>query len=181
MSVVRLHELEFEPYLSEGEVLAAVDRVAAEINTHYAGERPLFIGVLNGAFVFAAELFKRLTIECEITFVKVASYHGTSSSGTVTDLIGFNERIEGRHVVVVEDIVDTGNTIVHIMELLRDRHPASVRVATLLFKPDAYKHQVPIDHVALSIPNVFVVGMGLDHDGLGRNLRGIHRITSYGK
>ena len=181
MSRVKLHDLEFELFITEAEVNAAVERVARELKLKYDGKRPLFIGVLNGAFFFAAELVKRLDIECEITFVKVASYHGTSSSGTVTDLIGFNERIEGRHVVVVEDIVDTGNTIVHILELLRDRHPASVRVATLLFKPDAYKHQVPIDHVALSIPNVFVVGMGLDHDGLGRNLRGIHRITSHGK
>ena len=181
MARVQLHDKVFEPFISAQELEQAIDRLAAELNVKYAGQRPLFIGVLNGSYFFASELVKRITVECEITFVKVASYHGTSSSGTVTDLIGFNERIEGRHVVVVEDIVDTGNTIVHILELLRDRHPASVRVATLLFKPDAYKHQVPIDHVALSIPNVFVVGMGLDHDGLGRNLRGIHRITSHGK
>lgn len=181
MARVQLHDKVFEPFISAQELEQAIDRLAAELNVKYAGQRPLFIGVLNGSYFFASELVKRITVECEITFVKVASYHGTSSSGTVTDLIGFNERIEGRHVVVVEDIVDTGNTIVHILDLLRDRHPASVRVATLLFKPDAYKHQVPIDHVALSIPNVFVVGMGLDHDGLGRNLRGIHRITSHGK
>jgi hypoxanthine phosphoribosyltransferase len=106
----------------------------------------------------------------------VASYHGTSSSGKVTDLIGFNERIEGRHIVILEDIVDTGSTIVHLLDLLRDRHPASVRIATLLFKPDAYKQQVPIDHVAIRIPNAFVVGSGLDHNGLGRNLTGIYRI-----
>jgi hypoxanthine phosphoribosyltransferase len=173
---VRLHEHEFEQFISENEVNAAISRVAQELNAHYAGQRPLFVGVLNGAFFFATELLKRLTIECEITFVKVASYHGTSSSGKVTDLIGFNERIEGRHIVILEDIVDTGSTIVHILDLLRDRHPASVRIATLLFKPDAYKQQVPIDHVAIRIPNAFVVGSGLDHDGLGRNLTGIYRI-----
>ena len=173
---VRLHEHEFEQFISENEVNAAVSRVAQELNAHYAGQRPLFVGVLNGAFFFATELLKRLNIECEITFVKVASYHGTSSSGKVTDLIGFNERIEGRHIVILEDIVDTGSTIVHILELLRDRHPASVRIATLLFKPDAYKQQVPIDHVAIRIPNAFVVGSGLDHNGLGRNLTGIYRI-----
>ncbi|HRO98001.1 MAG TPA: hypoxanthine phosphoribosyltransferase [Flavobacteriales bacterium] len=173
---VRLHEHEFEQFISENEVNAAVTRVAQELNAHYAGQRPLFVGVLNGAFFFATELLKRLTIECEITFVKVASYHGTSSSGKVTDLIGFNERIEGRHIVILEDIVDTGSTIVHILDLLRDRHPASVRIATLLFKPDAYKQQVPIDHVAIRIPNAFVVGSGLDHNGLGRNLTGIYRI-----
>ncbi len=173
---VRLHEHEFEQFISENEVNAAVARVAEELNAQYAGQRPLFVGVLNGAFVFATELLKRLSIECEITFVKVASYHGTSSSGKVTDLIGFNERIEGRHIVILEDIVDTGSTIVHILDLLRDRHPASVRIATLLFKPDAYKQQVPIDHVAIRIPNAFVVGSGLDHNGLGRNLTGIYRI-----
>lgn len=173
---VRLHEHEFEQFISENEVNAAVARVAEELNAQYAGQRPLFVGVLNGAFFFATELLKRLTIECEITFVKVASYHGTSSSGKVTDLIGFNERIEGRHIVILEDIVDTGSTIVHILDLLRDRHPASVRIATLLFKPDAYKQQVPIDHVAIRIPNAFVVGSGLDHNGLGRNLTGIYRI-----
>jgi hypoxanthine phosphoribosyltransferase len=176
MPNVRLHDLEFEPYISEAEVLAAVDRVAGDIEALYADKRPLFIGVLNGSFVFAAELLKRLSIDCEITFVKVASYQGTSSSGKVTDLIGFNERIEGRHVLVLEDIVDTGNTIVHILELLKERHPASVRVASLLFKPEACRKDITIDHVALSIPNHFVVGMGLDHDGLGRNLRGIHRL-----
>lgn len=173
---VRLHEHEFEQFISENEVNAAVARVAGELNAQYAGQRPLFVGVLNGAFFFATELLKRLSIECEITFVKVASYHGTSSSGKVTDLIGFNERIEGRHIVILEDIVDTGSTIVHILDLLRDRHPASVRIATLLFKPDAYKQQVPIDHVAIRIPNAFVVGSGLDHNGLGRNLTGIYRI-----
>jgi hypoxanthine phosphoribosyltransferase len=173
---VRLHEHEFEQFISENEVNAAVARVAEELNARYAGQRPLFVGVLNGAFFFATELLKRLSIECEITFVKVASYHGTSSSGKVTDLIGFNERIEGRHIVILEDIVDTGSTIVHILDLLRDRHPASVRIATLLFKPDAYKQQVPIDHVAIRIPNAFVVGSGLDHNGLGRNLTGIYRI-----
>jgi hypoxanthine phosphoribosyltransferase len=173
---VRLHEHEFEQFISENEVNEAVARVAGELNARYAGQRPLFVGVLNGAFFFATELLKRLSIECEITFVKVASYHGTSSSGKVTDLIGFNERIEGRHIVILEDIVDTGSTIVHILDLLRDRHPASVRIATLLFKPDAYKQQVPIDHVAIRIPNAFVVGSGLDHNGLGRNLTGIYRI-----
>lgn len=176
MSRVHLHDLDFELFIPEAEVNEAVARVAAELNVKYVGKRPLFVGVLNGSFFFAAELLKRLTIECEITFVKVASYHGTSSTGKVTDLIGFNERIEGRDVVILEDIVDTGNTIVHILDLLRDRHPASMSIATLLFKPDAYKQQVTIDHVAIRIPNDFVVGSGLDHNGLGRNLPGIYRI-----
>lgn len=176
MARVRLHDLDFEPFISETELNTAVERLAGELRAKYDGRRPLFVGVLNGAFFFAAELLKRLDIECEITFVKVASYLGTSSTGRVTDLIGLNERIEGRHVVVIEDIVDTGNTVKHIIDALADHHPASVSVATLLFKPDAYKQGIPIEHVALSIPNVFVVGSGLDHDGLGRNLPGILRI-----
>jgi hypoxanthine phosphoribosyltransferase len=177
MSTVHLHELEFAPFISADELGRAIDRVAADLNVQYAGKRPLFIGVLNGAFFFAAELMKRITVECEITFVKVASYHGTASTGTVSQLIGLNERINGRHVVVLEDIVDTGNTMEHILALLKDLHPASVSVATMLFKPDVFRKEFTIDHVAMSIPNAFVVGSGLDHNGLGRNLPGILRIV----
>ena len=177
MSTVRLHDLQFAPFISAEELGRAIDQVAADLNAKYAGKRPLFIGVLNGAFFFAAELVKRITVECEITFVKVASYHGTSSTGKVDQLIGLNERISGRHVVVVEDIVDTGITIEHIHAVLADHHPASISVATLLFKPEAYKKSIPIDHIALRIPSVFVVGSGLDHDGLGRNLSGILRLV----
>jgi len=177
MPRVRLHDKEFEPFISEGEVGAAIDAVAADLNRDYDGKRPLLIGVLNGAFFFVAELVKRLTIECEVSFVKVASYHGTRSTGKVSELIGLSERVEGRHVIVLEDIVDTGSTIRHILHALNDHHPASVRIAALLFKPDAYQQDIPIDHVALRIPNAFVVGSGLDHDGLGRNLPGILKIA----
>ena len=177
MNSVRLHDLSFEQFITEEEVDQAVQRLADEMRGKYEGKRPLFIGVLNGAFYFATELLKRLPIECEITFVKVASYHGTSSTGHVLDLIGLNERIEGRHVVVLEDIVDTGSTVRHILDALAHLRPASISIAALLFKPDAYKHDMPIEHVAIRIPNVFVVGSGLDHDGLGRNLTGIYRIT----
>lgn len=177
MTRVRIHDKEFEPFIPEAELGAAMDRLALELSTKYQGKCPLFIGVLNGAFFFTAELLKRLPIECEITFVKVASYHGTRSTGTVSQLIGLNERIEGRHVVILEDIVDTGRTIRHIMDILAERQPASVSVATLLFKPDAYTQDVPIEHVALRIANDFVVGSGLDHDGLGRNLPGIYKIV----
>lgn len=176
MAKVRLHDKDFELFIPEKEVNAAIDRLAGELRAKYHGKRPLFIGVLNGAFFFAAELVKRLDIECEITFVKVASYHGTRSTGRVNELIGLNERIEGRHVVVLEDIVDTGNTVRHILDALGEHHPASVSIAALLFKPDAYKQDIPIEHVAVRVPNAFVVGSGLDHDGLGRNLPGIYRI-----
>ena len=133
MSTVQLHDLRFQPFISEQELGEAIDRVAGELQAKYDGKRPLFIGVLNGAFFFAAELVKRLAMECEISFVKVASYHGTSSSGTVTQLIGLTERIEGRHVVVLEDIVDTGNTVENILASLSEHHPASVSIAAMLF------------------------------------------------
>jgi hypoxanthine phosphoribosyltransferase len=178
MDRVRLHDKTFEPFITAAELDKAIDRVAGEINAAYAGKRPLFLGVLNGAYFFAAELVKRVTVECEITFVKVASYHGTQSSGQVAQLIGLNERLNGRHVVVLEDIVDTGSTMEHILALLKDHHPASIAIASMLFKPDVFKKDFPIDHVALRIPNAFVVGSGLDHDGLGRNLPGIFRIAS---
>lgn len=178
MPPVTLHDATFEPYITEAELGRAISTVAADIERAYAGKRPLFLGVLNGAYFFASELLKRLDIECEISFVKVASYHGMASSGMVHELIGVGQKLEGRHVVVVEDIVDTGNTLVHIMAALEEHHPASVAVATMLFKPDAYKKDIPVDHVAMRIPNAFVVGSGLDHDGLGRNLPGIHRITN---
>lgn len=177
MSRVRLHDKEFELFIPEAEVNAAIDRLAGTLRAKYDGKRPLFLGVLNGAFFFAAELVKRLDIECEITFVKVASYKGTKSTGNVSELIGLNERIEGRHLVVLEDIVDTGHTVRHILDRLAEHHPASVSIAAMLFKPDAYKQEIPIEHVALRIPNAFVVGSGLDHDGLGRNLPGIYRIV----
>lgn len=177
MTRVRLHDKDFEPFIPDADLSVAIDRVAADVSAAYQGKQPLFVGVLNGAFFFASELLKRVTIECEITFVKVASYHGTRSTGKVSQLIGLNERIEGRHVVVLEDIVDTGHTIRHIMDILAERRPASVAIATMLYKPDAYKQVVPITYVALEIPNEFVVGSGLDHDGLGRNLRGIYKIV----
>lgn len=177
MANVTLHDKHFEPYVDEADVAKAIDTLAAKVAKDYSDKTPLFIGVLNGSYFFASELLKRLVIQCEISFVKVASYHGTVSSGTVSQLIGLNERIAGRHVVVLEDIVDTGNTIEHIMAVLADHHPASISIAALLFKPDAYKKDIPIDHVAMRIPNAFVVGSGLDHDGLGRNLPGILRIV----
>lgn len=179
MAKVTLHGKDFEPFIGVQELGTAIDAVAAKVAARYADSVPLFLGVLNGSFFFASELLKRLPIACEISFVKVASYHGTVSSGTVSQLIGLNERVEGRHVVVLEDIVDTGNTISHIVEALKVQQPASIAIASLLIKPEVYKKEIPIDFVAMEIPNVFVVGSGLDHDGLGRNLPGIYRIMNH--
>lgn len=178
MKKVTLHDKHFEPFIGAAELAAAIDVVAEKVAAKYADNVPLFLGVLNGSYFFASELMKRLPITCEISFVKVASYHGTVSSGTVSQLIGLQERIAGRHVVVVEDIVDTGNTIEHIVEALREKSPASIAIASLLLKPDVYKKDIPVDFVAMEIPNIFVVGSGLDHDGLGRNLPGIYRIVN---
>lgn len=178
MSHVTLHDKQFAPFISEAELSTAMDAVAAKVAARYADRVPLFIGVLNGSYFFASELMKRLPITCEISFVKVASYHGTVSSGTVSQLIGLQERIAGRDVVVVEDIVDTGNTITHVVEALKEKNPASIAIASLLLKPEVYKKDIPIDFVAKEIPNIFVVGSGLDHDGLGRNLPGIYRIVN---
>ncbi|MBS1546045.1 MAG: hypoxanthine phosphoribosyltransferase [Bacteroidetes bacterium] len=176
--MVTLHDKQFEPFIGAAELGSAIDAVAAKVADRYQGSVPLFLGVLNGSFFFASELLKRLPIACEISFVKVASYHGTVSTGTVSQLIGLNERVTGRDVVVVEDIVDTGNTISHIVEALKVQQPSSIAIASLLIKPEVYKKDIPIDFVAMEIPNVFVVGSGLDHDGLGRNLPGIYRIVN---
>lgn len=178
MATVTLHDKRFEPFITAPELGAAIDEVAGKVAARYADKVPLFLGVLNGSYFFASELLKRLPINCEISFVKVASYHGTVSTGTVRELIGLQERIAGRDVILVEDIVDTGNTIAHAVESLQEKQPASIAIASMLMKPDVYKKDIPVDYVAMKIPNVFVVGSGLDHDGLGRNLPGIYRIVN---
>lgn len=177
MAIVTLHDKRFKPFIPAAELGAAIDGVATQVAARYAETVPLFLGVLNGSYFFASELLKRLPIACEISFVKVASYHGTVSSGTVRELIGLQERIAGRHVVLLEDIVDTGNTIAHAVESLQEKQPESIAIASMLMKPDVYKKDIPVDYVAMKIPNIFVVGSGLDHDGLGRNLPGIYRIV----
>ncbi len=166
----------FELFLEEQDILQGVERVAAELNEELEGKNPLFLSVLNGAFLFSADLFKHLDIDCEISFVKVASYHGTTSTGTVKQLVGLNEALEDRTVVILEDIVDTGNTLKSILRSLHEHHPKEVRVATLLFKPDAYRGERTIEHRALEVPDDFLVGYGLDYDGKGRNLRDIYKL-----
>lgn len=151
-----------------------VKEIASEINLQYDGKKPLFLGVLNGAFLFMADLFKNVNLECEISFIKVSSYSGTASSGNVKNLIGLNENISGRHVIVVEDIVDTGDTMKYLLDELKKQNPSSVKLATILFKPEALKQDVKPDYVGFKIPPAFVVGYGLDYDGLGRNLNDIY-------
>ncbi|NDC41866.1 MAG: hypoxanthine phosphoribosyltransferase [Chitinophagia bacterium] len=160
----------FVPYIAAAEIDKAVQQLAATINADYAGKRPLFIGILNGSFMFAADLFRHITIEAEISFIKLASYKGTTSSGNVITAIGLEENLEDRHVIVVEDIVDTGNTLFGFLKELAVRRPASVEIASFLNKPEARKYDVSPKYCCFQIENKFVVGYGLDYDGYGRNL-----------
>jgi hypoxanthine phosphoribosyltransferase len=175
--LVKLGDKTFRLYKSENEILSYVKNVAAQINSDYIGKRPLIVPVLNGSFMFAADLLKELKLDCELSFVKIVSYHGTTSNGHATTLIGLNQNIEGRHVILVEDIVDTGHTLSKILPQLMQQNPASLKVASLLFKPAALKVAVKIDYIGQEIPNDFIVGYGLDYDGLGRNLRDIYQVV----
>jgi hypoxanthine phosphoribosyltransferase len=174
MSSVVIHGHTFKTKISSSEILKAVAEVAKQINKDLEGKKPLFLCVLNGSFMFAADLMKKVNIECEISFVKVASYEGTTSTGKVKQLIGVNEDLKGRTVVVVEDIVDTGGTIENVWEQLKGLGAEDIRITTLLFKPAAYTKTVPIAYAAIVIPNDFIVGYGLDYKGLGRNLEDIY-------
>ena len=153
-----------------------IDDLADQINRDYENKDVVFLGILNGAFLFAAELFKRINIRARISFVKLASYEGTKSSGSVKELIGWNEDIKGMHVVVIEDIVDTGHTLELVVDELKVRKVADIKIATLLLKPKAYSKKIPVDYVGFEIPNDFVVGFGLDYDGYGRNLPSVYTI-----
>lgn len=176
MDTIQIKDKRFTPFIPEERILKEVARVASEINRDLEGTNPLFLSVLNGAFMFAADLMRNLTIPSEISFVKLASYAGTSSTGKVRELVGLNDDIEGRTVVIVEDIVDTGVTMKHLLETLQARKPKEIRIATLLLKPDKLKVELDIHYVAMRIPNDFIVGYGLDYDGLGRNYRDIYTV-----
>ena len=177
MSIIKVKDKTFRTSIPEAEILKHVKEVAARINQDMAGKTPLFLAVLNGAFVFAADLMREITIPCEISFVKLASYMGTVSTGKITEVIGINEDLTGRHVVIVEDIVDTGRTMQRMIETLSLRHPASISTCSLLFKPDKLQADIDIDYVAMKIPNEFIVGYGLDYDQQGRNLRDIFTVV----
>lgn len=178
MKEIKIKDKEFELFISEAEIQTAIKRIAAQINKDLDGKDPLFIAVLNGAFMFAGELMKHVTIPCEISFVRMASYQGLKSTGKVKEIYGLEEDIEGRTVVIVEDIVDTGHTMSLMLDQLACDNPREIKVTTLLFKPEALKNKVPLDYVALEIPNDFIVGFGLDYDGYGRNLANIYKIKS---
>jgi hypoxanthine phosphoribosyltransferase len=174
---ISLHNKQFEPYLSAERLTAAIAALATQLNQEYAGKTPLFVAVLNGSFMFAADLMKVLHIPCEITFIRVASYQGTSSTGKVQEVLGLTEDLAGRHVVVLEDIVDTGHTMRMLLDTLGARQPASLEVATLFMKPECLQHVLSVRYVGLSIPNDFIVGYGLDYDGLGRNYPDVYKAV----
>lgn len=177
MQPIKLHDKTFGTYLSEQEIQEKIREIAQQINQDYAGKKPLFIAILNGSFMFAADLFKHLTIDAEICFIKLASYKGMKSSGNVVTAIGLDQDLYGRDVVIVEDIVDTGKTLHEFLPKLDHQQPNSLKIATLLHKPEATKFQLQLDYIGFSIPNKFVVGYGLDYDGLGRNLKEIYQLV----
>jgi len=178
MKTVKLWDKEFRISYPAKEISKDIEALADSINRDLANENnPLFISVLNGSFIFTADLIRLLTIPCEVTFVKLSSYEGTSTTGQVNQLIGLTENIEGRTVVILEDIVDTGITLAKLIETLNSFDPKNVKVATLLFKPDSYKGKIKIDYIGKSIPNDFIVGYGLDYNGLGRNLADIYTLV----
>ncbi|MCI7400111.1 MAG: hypoxanthine phosphoribosyltransferase [Prevotella sp.] len=174
MKTVKIKDKEFVPMISEEEIKRRVKELAAQISKDMAGKNPLLLAVLNGSFVFAADLMREITIESEISFVKLASYQGTTSTGTVKEVIGINENLSGRTVIIVEDIVESGLTMKRMIESLGTRNPASVHICTLLLKPDCLKVDLDIEYAAFSIPNDFIVGYGLDYDQQARNLKDIY-------
>ena len=174
MKTVKIKDKEFVPMISEEEIKRRMKELAAQISKDMAGKNPLLLAVLNGSFVFAADLMREITIESEISFVKLASYQGTTSTGTVKEVIGINENLSGRTVIIVEDIVESGLTMKRMIESLGTRNPASVHICTLLLKPDCLKVDLDIEYAAFSIPNDFIVGYGLDYDQQARNLKDIY-------
>ena len=177
MPPIKVHDRWFTVYLSEEAIQAKVAELAQQINRDYEGRRPLFIAILNGAFMFAADLFKHLTIDAEICFIKLVSYKGMRSTGHVTTAIGLDQDIFNRDVVIVEDIVDTGKTLGLFLPKLQHQQPATLQIASLLHKPEATKHPLNLAYTGFTIPNKFVVGYGLDYDGLGRNLKEIYQAV----
>lgn len=178
MSTIQVLDKTFEPYLKEAAIQEKITELAGQLNKDYAGKRPLFLSILNGSFLFTADLFKQVTIESEVSFIKLASYKGTSSTGNVITAIGLDTNVKDRHIIILEDIIDTGKTLHHYLPQLESMQPASVKIVVLLNKKEALKYPVQVDYSCFDIPNKFVVGYGLDYDGLGRNSKDIYQLKA---
>lgn len=176
MTEIWVKDKKFSLFLPESEILEGINNVAENIKQDLREKDPLFIGVLNGAFMFASDLIKQLDFPCELSFIRLKSYEGTKTEGKVKEIYGLIEDVKNRHVVILEDIIDTGHTMYDLLEDLGNKEPASLRIAALLFKPEALQLAIKPDYVAIEIPNDFIVGYGLDYEGHGRNLRNIYKI-----
>ena len=174
--MIKLHDKQFVPFISEQEIDFAIATMAAQVEADFADETPVFVGVLNGAFMVVSDFMKHYKKPCEVSFIKLASYEGTSSTNDIKQLIGLNQDLTGRTVIVIEDIVDTGNTVAELKALFKKQNVKHFKIATLFLKPDAYTKDIKIDYVGIRIPNKFIVGFGLDYDGLGRNLREVYQL-----
>jgi hypoxanthine phosphoribosyltransferase len=177
MALIKVHDKLFAPYLTQEEIQTRISFIAEQLNVDYEGKKPLFIAILNGSFIFASDLFKKLRIEAEICFIKLASYKGSKSTGHVVTAIGLDAEIFGRDIIIIEDIVDTGKTLTEFLPQLTHQQPSSLKIVALLHKAEATMFPVPIDYLGFTIPDKFVVGYGLDYDGLGRNIPEIYKLV----
>ena len=177
MKEILIKDKLFKVLISGRKISRRIDEIAAMINRDFEGREVIFIGILNGAFMFAADLFKRINLKARISFVKLSSYHGTSSSGSIRELIGLNEDLENKNIIILEDIIDSGETLEWIVNDLSGKKAAEIRVAALLLKPEAYSGRIPVDYVGFKIPRDFVIGYGLDYDGFGRNLPSVYSLV----
>ena len=175
--MIQLHDKQFVPFISAKEIDFALAKIVAQVEDDFGDDTPIFIGVLNGAFMVVADFLKKYKKPCEVSFIKMASYKGTETTNTITELIGINQDLSGRTVVIIEDIIDTGNTIEELKILFKQQNVKHFKIATLFFKPDAYKKDIKIDYIGIRIPNKFIVGYGLDYDGLGRNLSEVYKLA----
>lgn len=178
MNRIKIHDKEFELYINKRQIQAVIQKLAIQINTDYSNDIPIIIPILNGSFIFASDLLRELTIECEVSFMKVASYSGTSSTGEVKQLIGLKENIKGRKILILEDIIDTGTTLVKIIKNLESFYPSEIKTVSLLFKPECCVNKVKIDYIGIEVLNAFLVGYGLDYNELGRNLQDIYKAIN---
>ena len=176
-TTLKVHDKYFRPYITAADIEKEIKRIAACLNNDYAGRKPLFIAILNGSFMFAADIFKHLTIEAEICFIKLASYKGTKSSGQVITAIGLDMDLFGRDIIILEDIIDTGKTLTTFIPQLTHQQPHSLKICAMLHKPDATEYPITIDYLGFTVPNKFLLGYGLDYDGLGRNIPEIYQLV----